>query len=79
MTFDLATLEPCESPYVRSDTCVIPALAVIVEAVAAWEILAATLEKLGGDHIGDTIGARDRVVSGIAKRLTRTPRARKNR
>lgn len=69
MTFDLATLEATESPYVRSDTCVIPALAVIAEAVAAWEILHATLEKLGGDHITDTVAARDRVVAGIAKRL----------
>lgn len=69
MTFDLATLEATESPYVRSDTCVIPALAVIAEAVAAWEILSATLEKLGGDHITDTVAARDRVVAGIARRL----------
>jgi chorismate synthase len=80
MTFDLATLDATESPYVRSDTCVIPALAVIVEAVAAWEILAATLEKLGGDHIGDTMAARDRIVSGIEQRLTRrSTRARKKR
>ena len=69
MTFDLATLAATESPYVRSDTCVIPALAVIVEAVAAWEILGATLEKLGGDHIRDTIAARDHVVARIAQRL----------
>ena len=69
MTFDLATLEATESPYVRSDTCVIPALAVIAEAVAAWEILSATLEKLGGDHITDTVAARDRVVAAIARRL----------
>lgn len=69
MTFDFATLEATESPYVRSDTCVIPALAVIAEAVAAWEILTATIEKLGGDHIADTVAARDRVVAGIARRL----------
>ncbi len=74
MTFDLATLEATESPYVRSDTCVIPALAVIAEAVAAWEILCATMEKLGGDHISDTIAARDRVVAGIAERLGGKPR-----
>jgi chorismate synthase len=80
ITFDLATLEACESPYVRSDTCVIPALAVIVEAVAAWEILGATLEKLGGDHIRDTIAARDRVVAEIGKRLAgKRTRARKPR
>jgi chorismate synthase len=77
MTFDLATLEATESPYVRSDICVIPALAVIAEAVAAWEILYAALDKLGGDHIDDTIAARDRVVANIASRLggTTTPKA----
>ena len=68
-TFDLATLEPTESPYVRSDTCVIPALAVIAEAVAAWEIFQALLEKLGGDTIEDTIAARDRVLATIEDRL----------
>ena len=70
-TFDLATLEACESPYVRSDICVIPVLAVIAESVAAWEILAAVLEKLGGDTIDDTIAARDRVTSAMAARLAR--------
>jgi len=69
MTFDLATLDACESPYVRSDTCVIPALAVIVEAVAAWEVLGATLEKLGGDHIGDAVAARDRILHTLDARL----------
>jgi chorismate synthase len=68
-TFDMATLEPTESPYVRSDTCVIPALAVIAEAVAAWEVFQALLEKLGGDTIDDTIAARDRVLAIIDERL----------
>jgi chorismate synthase len=78
MTFDLATLEGTESPYVRSDTCVIPALAVIAEGVAAWEVLGAALEKLGGDHIRDTIAARDRVVAAVARRLA-AGRARSRR
>lgn len=68
-TFDLATLEPTASPYVRSDICVIPVLAVIAEAVAAWEILAAVLEKLGGDTIDDTLAARDLVTASLAGRL----------
>ena len=68
-SFDLLTLEATESPYVRSDTCVIPALAVIAEHVAAWEMLGAVLEKLGGDTIDDTIAARDHVVSRMDARL----------
>jgi chorismate synthase len=70
-TFDFATLAPTESPYVRSDICVVPVLAVIAEAVAAWEILAAIMDKLGGDHIADTLAARDRVLAQQARRLSK--------
>ena len=70
-TFDLKTLEPTESPYVRSDICVVPVLAVIAEAVAAWEILAAIMEKLGGDTIDDTLAARKRVVAALSQRLSK--------
>jgi chorismate synthase len=68
-TFDLETLKPTDSPYVRSDICVIPVLAVIAESVAAWEMLRAIMEKLGGDTIEETIAARKRVVETIAARL----------
>jgi chorismate synthase len=70
-TFDLKTLEPTESPYVRSDICVVPVLAVIAEAVAAWELLAAIMEKLGGDTIDDTLAARKRVLATHAHRLSK--------
>jgi hypothetical protein len=42
---------------------------VVAEAVAAWEMLAAMLEKLGGDTIEETISARDRVLATIEQRL----------
>lgn len=35
----------------RSDTCAVPAAAVVGEAVAAWEIALALREKLGGDSL----------------------------
>jgi chorismate synthase len=70
-TFDARTLDDCESPYVRSDTCVIPALAVIAEAAAAWEILAAALEKFGGDTIDETVAARARYLAALNERLRR--------
>ncbi|HXV14044.1 MAG TPA: chorismate synthase [Candidatus Krumholzibacteria bacterium] len=69
-TFDLETLEPTESPYVRSDICVVPVLAVIAEAVASWEILAAIMEKLGGDTVEETLAAKKRVVAALSKRLS---------
>lgn len=70
-TFDLSSLESTESPYVRSDICVVPVLAVIGEAVAAWEILAAMMEKLGGDTIDETLAAHKRVLASHARRLTK--------
>jgi chorismate synthase len=80
-SFDFATREVAESPYVRSDICVVPVLAVIAEAVAAWEILGAVLEKLGGDTIEDAAAARDRLLAGIDRRLGRgtTVTARRKR
>lgn len=70
-TFDLKTLKDTESPYVRSDVCVIPALSVIAEAVAAWEILAVFVDKFGGDTIDEALAARDRYVESIRRRLSR--------
>lgn len=68
-TFDLRTGRDRESPYVRSDVCVIPALSVIAEAVAAWEILDAVLEKFGGDHIDDALAAHRHYVRRLRRRL----------
>jgi len=53
-TMNMKTLRAAKSPYVRSDVCVIPALGVIAEMVAAWEILRAFMEKFGGDQIDET-------------------------
>ena len=37
----------------RSDACAVPACAVVIEAVAAFEIAKAFLEKFGGDCLSD--------------------------
>jgi chorismate synthase len=70
-TFDLKTLESQDSPYVRSDVCVIPSLAVIAESVAAWEMLCVLLEKFGGDNIDDTLSAHARYTKTLRERLRR--------
>lgn len=70
-TFDLKTLKSKESPYVRSDVCVVPAIAVIAECVAAWEVLRALLEKFGGDHINDTLNAYTHYKKSLDERLRR--------
>jgi len=68
-TFNIKTLKDCDSPYVRSDVCVTPALSVITEAVAAWEILDAFLDKFGGDTIDECMAARDRYLKELRKRF----------
>ncbi len=48
---DLATGEPTATEYLRSDVCAVPAAAVVGEAMVAWVLANALLEKLGGDSI----------------------------
>lgn len=48
---DLKTGKESVAAVERSDTCIVPAAAVIAEAVVAWEIAAAVLEKFGGDTL----------------------------
>ena len=51
---DLATREPALAAYERSDVCVVPAAAVIGEAMAAIVLAQAFLEKFGGDSLAET-------------------------
>jgi len=48
---DLASGEPTTTRYQRSDICAVPAAAVVGEAMVAWVLADALLEKLGGDSI----------------------------
>jgi len=50
---DLATKQPATTQYLRSDICAVPAAAVIGEAMMAWVIADALLEKLGGDSLAE--------------------------
>lgn len=46
---DLATSEPAQTEYQRSDVCAVPAASIVGEAMVAWVLADALLEKLGGD------------------------------
>ena len=46
---DLATNEPAQTQYQRSDVCAVPAASVVGEAMVAWVLADALVEKLGGD------------------------------
>ncbi|MGH9520410.1 MAG: chorismate synthase, partial [Terriglobales bacterium] len=48
---DFATREPVKAAYERSDVCVVPAAAVVAEAMTALVLGQAMLEKFGGDSM----------------------------
>lgn len=48
---DLATQEPAATRYERSDICAVPRAAVVGEAMVAFVLADALLEKLGGDSL----------------------------
>lgn len=52
---DIVTHESFEATVERSDTCAVPALLVVAEAVVAIEIADAILEKFGGDSVAEII------------------------
>jgi chorismate synthase len=54
MSADLVTKQPSEAAFERSDTCVVPAAAVIAEAMVAIILAQAFLEKFGGDSLEET-------------------------
>lgn len=51
---NLATGEPETATYQRSDVCAVPALSVVAEAVVAFELARALLDKFGGDTLEET-------------------------
>jgi chorismate synthase len=66
---DLATGEPSPAAIERSDVCAISAAAVVGEAVVAWVLAAALIEKFGGDTIADMRAAIEAYRSRLGRRL----------
>jgi chorismate synthase len=50
---DVATKEPAQALRERTDSCTVPAAAVVAEAMVALVLGAAYRDKLGGDHVDD--------------------------
>ena len=65
-SIDLATKEPAEASYERSDVCAVPAASVIVENVVAFEIARALIDKFGGDSL-DEMKARWQLFQDLAR------------
>lgn len=53
---DMETKKSFKAAVERSDTCAVPAAAIVGEAAAAWELAVAVSEKFGGDQISETVG-----------------------
>ena len=64
-TVDLATREATQARYERSDVCSVPAAATVGEAVVAWVLADAILEKFGGDALGDV----EKAIQAYAARI----------
>jgi chorismate synthase len=64
-TVDLETREATMARYERSDVCAVPAAAIVGEAVVAWELASAFLEKFGGDALVDV----ERALEAYAARI----------
>ena len=54
---DLETHEPAAALRERTDSCTVPAAAVVAEAMVALVLAPAYKDKLGGDHIDDAVAA----------------------
>ncbi len=50
---DMVSKKPYKASIERSDTCAVPAAGVVAEAVVAFEIASAMIEKFGGDNIDE--------------------------
>ncbi len=64
---DIITKEPFEAAYERSDTCAVPAAAVICEAMTALVLADAILVKFGGDSLDETKRNYDSYIYNLGK------------
>lgn len=68
---DLTTMADAPATIERSDICAVPAAAVVGEAMVAWILADAAIEKFGGDTVADFRAAFDHYQARIRTRLTR--------
>jgi chorismate synthase len=68
-TVDMATGAKAAAVAERSDVTAVPAMGVIAEAMMAFVLADALLEKFGGDSLSETRRNYDGYVSNVAARL----------
>ena len=70
-TVDMKTGQAAEAFQERTDTCAVPAAAVVCEAVMALVLADAVLEMFGGDTVGDVRAAYERYTDRVTARSRR--------
>jgi chorismate synthase len=67
-TVEMKTREPAQAVAERSDVTAVPAMGVIAEAMTAFVVAQAFLEKFGGDSLGETRRNYDGYIASLAER-----------
>jgi chorismate synthase len=70
---DLQTMQESPAAIERSDVCAVPAAAVVAEAMVAFVLADAVLERYGADTLDDIRAQMQRVDARVAQRFTATP------
>ena len=68
-TIDVATRGPAQAVAERSDVTAVPAMGVIAEAMVAFTLAQATLEKFGGDSLKELKRNYDGYITRLSERL----------
>jgi chorismate synthase len=70
-TIEMETRERAEAVAERSDVTAVPAMGVIAEAMTAFILAQALLEKFGGDSLGETRRNYQNYISSLSDRQGR--------
>jgi chorismate synthase len=70
-TIEMKTREPAQAVAERSDVTAVPAMGVIAEAMTAFVVAQAFLEKFGGDSLGETRRNFENYIASLSDRTGR--------
>jgi chorismate synthase len=70
-TIEMKTREPAQAVAERSDVTAVPAMGVIAEAMTAFIVAQALLEKFGGDSLGETYRNYENYIASLSDRTAR--------
>ncbi|MFD7159122.1 chorismate synthase [Kribbella sp. NPDC059898] len=68
-TIDTATGEAASAHHQRSDVCAVPAAGIVAEAMVALVLAEVSLEKFGGDSVGETARNHESYLANLPKTI----------